>query len=390
MRYYLSDNVFDAAIKRIEYIFDEFENVIVSFSGGKDSTVVLNLALMVAERRGRLSLKVCFLDQEAEWQTVIDYIRVVMADPRIEPMWFQMPIRLFNATSSKEPWLYCWEETPGVKWMREKEPIARTENIYGTPSFIDLFNKILDHEFQGQKACDLTGVRGEESPKRMKGLTTHATYKHVTWGKQRDKKKGQYAFHPIYDWSYTDVWTAIHKFRWPYCAIYDYQWQHGLAVQNMRVSNLHHETAVTTLFYLQEIEQDTWNKLCVRLPGVQAAGQLKGDSFTTPKDLPYMFADWREYRDHLLKNLIQEDTAREKFRVKFGKMDVFYTLLPDKTDMYRHQITSILCNDYHFTRLHGWEGHNSDLREWIRVVKKGMPRQMQYKNKYLDHDKANL
>lgn len=318
MRYFLNENVFEAAIKRIEYIFDEFENIIVSFSGGKDSTVVLNLALMVAEKRGRLPLKVCFLDQEAEWQNVIDYIRVVMQDQRIDPMWFQMPIRLSNSTSSATPWLYCWEE--GKKWMREKEPNSRKENIYGTPSFIDLFPLIIDHEFGGQKACDLTGIRAEESPKRMKGLSTYATYKHITWGKKGNVEKGHYSFHPIYDWSYTDVWTAIHKFKWPYCKVYDYQWQYGVSVNNMRVSNLHHETALAVLFYLQEIEPDTWNKLVERLPGIAAAGQLKKDSFTIPKQLPYMFADWREYRDHLLKHLIQEDASRNKFTIKFAKM----------------------------------------------------------------------
>ena len=39
------DNVYDEARKRIAFLFDEFENVAVSFSGGKDSTVCLNLVL---------------------------------------------------------------------------------------------------------------------------------------------------------------------------------------------------------------------------------------------------------------------------------------------------------------------------------------------------------
>ena len=45
MKIYLNKNVYDSAIERINFIFDEFKNVIVSFSGGKDSTVILNLAL---------------------------------------------------------------------------------------------------------------------------------------------------------------------------------------------------------------------------------------------------------------------------------------------------------------------------------------------------------
>ena len=78
MKIYLDKNVYDSAIERLEYIFDEFENVIVASSGGKDSTVIFNLALQVARKKKKLPLKVMFLDQEAEWQSVIDYTKEIM------------------------------------------------------------------------------------------------------------------------------------------------------------------------------------------------------------------------------------------------------------------------------------------------------------------------
>ena len=91
MKFYSNNNVYEESINRIEYFFDEFEEVIVGFSGGKDSTVTLNLALEVAEKKNRLPLKVLFIDQEAEWQGTIDYVKEVMYDNRVEPLWFQMP-----------------------------------------------------------------------------------------------------------------------------------------------------------------------------------------------------------------------------------------------------------------------------------------------------------
>ena len=43
MKTYLDKNVYEAALERIAYCFQEFDNVLVSFSGGKDSGVMLNL-----------------------------------------------------------------------------------------------------------------------------------------------------------------------------------------------------------------------------------------------------------------------------------------------------------------------------------------------------------
>ena len=46
MKILLQKNVKDAAHERIERLFNEFENVVVGFSGGKDSTCVLNIAFV--------------------------------------------------------------------------------------------------------------------------------------------------------------------------------------------------------------------------------------------------------------------------------------------------------------------------------------------------------
>ena len=106
-RIYMKDNVFDAALDRIRWIFDEFDEVVVNVSGGKDSTVVWELCRIVAKEKGRLPLKTLFVDQEAEWQATIDIIQYMMECPDIEPLWYQVPFKLFNATSVEEHWLQC-------------------------------------------------------------------------------------------------------------------------------------------------------------------------------------------------------------------------------------------------------------------------------------------
>ena len=349
-------SVYEAAKERIRFVFEEFENVYVNVSGGKDSTVVLNVALEVAEEMGRLPVKVSFIDQEAEWQAVIDYMREIMADPRVEPYWYQMPIKISNSSSFTDEWLYCWKE--GDHWLREKEPYAITENVFGDDRFKSLFYSILETYHHNEKACYLAGVRCEESPNRATALTTREKYKGVTWAKQPEKAREHYTFYPLYDWSYTDVWKYIHDAGVSYCKVYDYFYQKGVPIQKMRVSNLHHETSVASLYLIEEFEKDTWNNLVERLGGVHVTRSLEySDMFQAPKRLPWMFRTWTEYRDHLTDKLI-DPHLQAQFRAKFAEYDKRYAGMTSDGDLRlkKSQISAILANDFHFTKLENFDG----------------------------------
>lgn len=346
-RYYTGQDVMTAARERVSWIFDEFENVGVNFSGGKDSTVVFHLALEEATKRGRLPLKVMFIDQEAEWNATVEYIRSIMSRPDVEPHWLQLPFRMFNATSAQDEWLTCWEPGQEDKWMRPREPNAIIENIYGVDRFDELFTAWQARTYGEAGGCSIGGVRSEESPARATGLTHWPAYKWVTWGRVGVKGK-TFTLYPIFDWSSDDVWTAIAREGWPYNRIYDLQYQYGLPVRNMRVSNLHHETAVQNLWSLQEIEPDTYARLVARIGGIDMAAKMGvADYFV--KELPYMFRDWREYRDYLLDKLVEPD-KRAIMAKQFARQDAIYA---DAIGwkLWRTHVRCILTNDYHFTHL---------------------------------------
>jgi predicted phosphoadenosine phosphosulfate sulfurtransferase len=360
--YYTENTVHDAALERIRYLFDEFEEVLVAFSGGKDSTVTFNLALMVAKEKNRLPLRVMFIDQEGEWQCAIDYIREIMLMPEVKPMWYQFPIRIFNATSMTDNWLYCWAEDQKDKWIREKESFSIKEAICPPETaFNDVFSKIINHTFpKSQKVAVLGGMRAEENPKRRAGLTSGLTYKHITWGKALDTTtKSQecchFTFYPLYDWSFRDIWKAIHDYGWKYCKLYDYQYQDGVAVQAMRVSNLHHETALHSLTYLHKVERDTWNKLVIRLGGINTFKNVS-TSYAAPKTLPFMFETWQEYRDYLVANLTDEQhrpTFYKRFERDNNFLKKFEAVLDEETikAFYIMQVSCVLLNDYYFTNM---------------------------------------
>lgn len=356
VRVYSTKNVLEEAQERVSYIFDEFPNVVVGMSGGKDSTVVYELCLREAEKRGRLPLGVVFIDQEAEYQATEDYVKTVMYDKRVKPYWLQIPFKIFNATSNRKgkDWLWCWGE--GEKWMREKDPISIKENIYGTERFGEMFDMFMEKTFKGEKACIVGGVRAEEAPARVLSLTTTAKYKHWTHAKRLSRKEEHYTMYPIYDWSYTDIWKYIHDNKVKYNKIYDGFYRYGVPIRNMRVSNLNHETAIHSLYPLQELEPKTWDKLVKRLNGVHSTKNMtKQESFQPPKELPFMFKDWKEYRDYLLENLIEDEAIQEKMRNKFKHLDKKYYGYTNIQRMYKVCISTILSNDYHFTKLRNFE-----------------------------------
>ena len=197
-------------------------------------------------------------------------------------------------------------------------------------------------------------MRSEESPARHTALTQDVTYKGETWGKQLNKSKGHYTFYPIYDWSYLDIWKSIYDNKWQYCKIYDLQYQYGIALKDMRVSNLHHETSIHSLFFLQEVEPDTWNKLVKRLDGINTTTKIGVASYKRIKTLPYMFDTWTEYRDYLLEKLVTLPKYQEGFRKMFAKMDDKYNGMLCPEDMKQAQIASILTNDFEYTKLKNW------------------------------------
>lgn len=352
-RVYLDKTVREAAVERINWLYDEFPTVIVNTSGGKDSTVALELTLEVAAARDRLPLDVMFIDQECEWQSAVEYVRRVADRPEVRMHWLQVPFSIFNATSPWTPWLTVWE--PGVTWMRDKEPDSIHENTYGTDRFAELFQAFLRHTAEAP-ACFIGGVRAEESPARTLGLTVYETFKGETWGKKH-KARGYFDFYPLYDWRHSDVWHAIAEGDWDYATVYDAMYQMGVPTRMMRVSNLHHETALADLFLVQEIEPETWDRLSERLPGANAAGHLNWSAFKV-QELPPMFRTWTEYRNFLMDKLTAEidPEIRDKLVTTFARYDARYAHDPATfRKLIQTQIAAVLVGDYHGTKLTTFE-----------------------------------
>lgn len=349
--YVSQTNVYDAAKERIRWLFDEFDGkVSVSNSGGKDSTVILELAAEVARERGE-RLKVIWLDQECEYGATVDYQRYIMYErDDIDFVWYQIPFRLFNATSHEEQWLNVWGE--GEEWVRPKEPDSiHVNDFYDRKgNVIDRFKDLLGAINARTGGAILTGMRAEESPGRRIFMLSNPVYKWVTWGSAVKGAENSYLFHPIYDWSYRDVWKAIYDNDWRYNKMYDYMFQYGnVPVRNMRVSNYNHSQSTGALLYLQELEPDTWEAATRRLGGLHSQSHVGHNSKMVDGGLPYMFKDWVEYMDYLNENLVSEE-HQPKFRHMF---DSIHKSFPeeDTERIARNVVVSLMLNDWTWTTI---------------------------------------
>lgn len=337
---YSQNNVFDEALNRIRMLYDNHEDIIVCMSGGKDSTVVFNLALMVAREKGRLPLKVFWLDQEAEWQHTVDYMDWVMRLPEVEPYWYQVPFDFPNNLSTKDKTLRVWDPSQKDKWIHPQSDIAIKESPLGlsVEGRDDAFYTLIRHipaAITDKNCAVLVGMRMTESPRRRMSITGSSGKWHgLTWCTKAIGTTRK--FWPIYDFTNDDIWTAIAKNHWKYNEVYDLMYRWGVQKQDMRVSALIHETSWHAIEMLQEFEKDTYNRFCARVPGVSTFNHSFDEGGIMPKQLPFAFRDWKEYRDYLLVHIVPEEDI-PIYLSRWNKQD--------GDDWYKVHVKELILND---------------------------------------------
>lgn len=352
MRVYKQQNVLDAARERIAWIFHSFPRVVVSISSGKDSTVLAHLCSAEALRQGK-EVGFFFLDQEAEYAATIDQVRIMMTWSNVRPLWYQVPIRMTNATSYEEDFLFAWG--PGLHWMREKEPESVHAELRAPDRFYPFF-RWMEGQL-GEYAAVLIGLRSEESLNRYRAVIRHPGREGITWS---SKGNGTTKFYPLYDWTFEDVWAYLSRYQVPYNKIYDWLYVKGESIPGFRVSNLIHEKAFKCLAFLQEFEPETYNRLIARIGGITVAARyVKETSVFRARMLPKIYKTWKDFRDFLLET-IPTDTA-QLFRERFDRQLT-------SESVYRQQVRQLLLNDWENNVPVVQREDTDSLEKWRKIL----------------------
>lgn len=336
VRKYLMENVYEALQKRLKYIFEEFDNIYVSFSGGKDSGLLLNLTLDFRNKYyPEKKLGVFHQDFEAQYTVTTEYVERTFERIKeiVEPYWVCLPMATRTALSSYEMYWYPWDDTKSDCWVRDmpdKEYVINLDNNPITTYRYRMHQEDLARQFGRwyrishgkKKTVCLLGLRAAESLQRYSGfLNKKYGYEGTCWISRQFKD--MWCASPLYDWSNEDVWHANAVFGYDYNHLYDLYYMAGLKISQMRVASPFNDYSRDSLNLYRVIDPEIWVKLVGRVQGANFAsiyGKTKALAYRNIS-LPEGHT-WKSYTIFLLETLPKR--LRNNYVKKFNTSIEFW------------------------------------------------------------------
>ena len=389
---YLGIDVLLASQNRISQVFNKFNKIYLSFSGGKDSTVMLHLVAEEARKQNR-KFGVLFIDWECQFESTISHVKELLNDYKdvIDPYWIQLEIMTNNSTSMYEPTWKSWDESKIKLWTRDKEKTSITEKSF----FPFYFDNITFEEFvplfgqwyaNGEPTACFVGLRAQESLNRFRTIARDDV------NRFEDKKYSVkitdtlYNFYPLYDWKAKDIWKYFGHSKKSYNPIYDKMYQAGLTIHQMRIDEPFGDEARKNLWLYHILEPHTWAKLVARMNGAntgslysQEGGNILGNNKLS---LPEGHT-WESFSKHLLDTMPPQTSEHYKNKIyKYIKwyMDRGFETIPDQGDWKKEQTGEIpswrqiaktlLRNDYWCRNLGFQITKSSAYEKYLKLMKK--------------------
>ncbi|MBE6883988.1 MAG: DUF3440 domain-containing protein [Ruminococcaceae bacterium] len=279
---YIQQNVYEAFQERLHFVFEEFENIFVSFSGGKDSGLLLNMVLDFQRKYyPDKTIGVFHQDFEAQYTVTTEYVERTFAkleNENVERYWVCLPMATRTAMSNYEMFWYPWDDKKEELWVRPMPNHPYVINLKNNPmttyhyrmhqeDLAKQFGRWYKMVHGNKKTIALLGIRADESMQRYSGfLNKKYGYKEQCWITKQFKET--WAASPMYDWTVSDVWYANYLFGYDYNNLYDMYYKAGLKPTQMRVASPFNDYAKESLNIYRVIDPIIWAKLVGRVRGV--------------------------------------------------------------------------------------------------------------------------
>lgn len=324
---YSDKTVHESSVERFDFIYSSFNKVYVSFSGGKDSGVMLNMAIEAARRNNKLPVNVLIIDLEAQYHHTVDFIMRMVSRPEVNAYWVCLPIHLRNAVSQFQPHWICWDEEKRDAWVRE---YPEHPSVIKDHDFFPFFRKGMEFEefvlefgkwFSGSEdtAC-LVGIRTDESYNRYRTIAnfSKARYQYLQWS--TGIAPNFYNFYPIYDWATKDIWIANGKYGYDYNKVYDLMYLAGVPLSQMRLCQPYGDDQRKGLYLYKILEPETWAKVVNRVEGANFGNRYSENSRTVFGNFRMNLPEGHTYKSyaHFLLDTMP-DYLRDHYKSKIDK-----------------------------------------------------------------------
>lgn len=283
-REYGAKDVYEAFQERMHLIFQEFDNIYLSFSGGKDSGLLVNLTLDFQQKYyPEKKVGIFHQDFEAQYTVTTEYIERTFnrLEGKAELYWVCLPMATRTALSSYEMFWYPWDDRKKEAWVRNlpnHEYVIHLDNNPITTYRYRMHQEDLAKQFGrwyrithgNRKTVCLLGMRAEESLQRYSGfLNKKYGYKDECWISKQFKNV--WCASPLYDWRQEDVWHANYIFEYDYNRLYDLYHMAGLKVSQMRVASPFNDYSKDSLNLYRVLDPEIWARLVGRVQGANFA-----------------------------------------------------------------------------------------------------------------------
>jgi len=310
LKKYKEQNVLDAARERIAYAFDVFERIYVSFSGGKDSSVMLHLVMQEAIKRDRI-VGVLIVDLEAQYSATIEHIHemIAMYKSHMDLHWVCVPLKLRNAVTNYEPQWVAWQPEKKDIWVRDIPKEATTSYEWYVPGMeFEEFIVVWGEWYaQDKPTGGFIGIRADESLNRFRTIAVWDKKMHGGKRYTTNISGELYNVYPIYDWRTEDIWRFHAKYpELPHNRIYDLMHKAGVPISQQRLCQPYGDDQRKGLWLYHILEPQTWFKLIARVNGantgalyVQENGNVMGYNKINKPD----GHTWKSFTNLLLQSL---------------------------------------------------------------------------------------
>ena len=347
---YIDSDVYTEAKKRIRHVIESFDNVLVAFSGGKDSLTCLYLVQEVYKEMGiKEKVKVFFRDEELIPDDVINFVQQKAESGEFDFRYYAIPLWSTKYILGKTYDYIQWDKNR--KWLRNPPDYAirldkdddRVFSQYDADAFICQNEK--------GRCAIITGVRADESLMRLASIVQVKNECYIAGTETKRIKLVK----PIYDWTQRDIFVYFCKNDIKYCKIYDNEmWNR----QPLRVATPLHAESAKRFYQQKTLYPKFYQQLVDIFPEmlVQEKYYTQYSPDAVIKDYEHSFDGIRKYIKDKIDDPAQkilalervnttETTRKNKLRngegiENFGGYPVLYVFRAVVTGQYKRKIAA--------------------------------------------------